>query len=79
MNARTNTLLLLSLSLSAAVAGLTGGYLVETWPDHGARIEAETMTGHLYIAGTGADCRAAWAAAKTEPGTRRVICIQGDE
>ena len=79
MNAKTNTLWLLSLSLSAAVAGLTGGYLLDTWPTHGARIEAETMTGHLYIAGTGADCRAAWAAAKTEPGTRRVICIQGDE
>ena len=77
MNAKTNTLWLLSLSLSAAVAGLTGGYLVETWPTHGARIEAETMTGQLYIAGTGADCRAAWAAARTEPGTRRVICIQG--
>ena len=79
MNAKTNTLWLLSLSLSAAVAGLTGGYLIDTWPTRGARIEAETMTGHLYIAGTGADCRAAWAAAKTEPGTRRVICIQGDE
>ena len=79
MNAKTNTLWLLSLSLSAAVAGLTGGYLIETWPTHGARIEAETMTGHLYIAGTGADCRAAWAAAKTEPGTCRVICIQGDK
>ena len=79
MNARTNTLLLLSLSLSAAVAGLTGGYLIDTWPARGAHIEAETMTGHLYIAGAGADCRAAWAAAKTEPGTRRVICIQGGE
>ena len=79
MNAKTNTLWLLSLSLSAAVAGLTGGYLAETWPTHGARIEAETMTGHLYIAGAGADCRAAWAAARTEPGTRRVICIQGGE
>ena len=79
MNAKTNTLWLLSLSLSAAVAGLTGGYLIDTWPAHGARIEAETMTGHLYIAGTGADCRAAWAAARTEPGTRRVICIQGGE
>ena len=79
MNSRTNTLWLLSLSLSAAVAGLTGGYLIDTWPTHGARIEAETMTGHLYIAGTGADCRAAWAAARAEPGTRRVICIQGDE
>ena len=78
MNAKTNTLWLLSLSLSAAVAGLTGGYLIDTWPTRGARIEAETMTGHLYIAGAGADCRAAWAAAKTEPGTRRVICIQGD-
>ena len=79
MNAKTNTLWLLSLSLSAAVAGLTGGYLIDTWPTHGARIEAETMTGHLYIAGAGADCHAAWAAARTEPGTRRVICIQGGE
>ena len=78
MNAKTNTLWLLSLSLSAAVAGLTGGYLIDTWPTRGARIEAETMTGQLYIAGTGADCRAAWAAARAEPGTRRVICIQGD-
>ena len=77
MNAKTNTLLLFTLAASTAVAGLTGGYLIETWPARGARIEAETMTGHLYIAGTGADCRAAWAAAKTEPGTRRVICIQG--
>ena len=79
MNSRTNTLLLFTLAASGAIAGLTGGYLIETWPARGARIEAETMTGHLYIAGTGADCRAAWAAAKTEPGTRRVICIQGDE
>ena len=79
MNSRTNTLLLFALAASTAAAGLTGGYLIDTWPTHGARIEAETMTGHLYIAGTGADCRAAWAAAKTEPGTRRVICIQGDE
>ena len=79
MNSRTNTLLLFTLAASTAIAGLTGGYLAETWPTRGARIEAETMTGHLYIAGTGADCRAAWAAAKTEPGTRRVICVQGDE
>ena len=78
MNSRTNTLLLFALAASTAIAGLTGGYLIETWPAHGARIEAETMTGHLYIAGTGADCRAAWAAARAEPGTRRVICIQGD-
>ena len=79
MNSKTNTLLLTAIALSGVIAGLTGSYLIETWPAHGARIEAETMTGHLYIAGTGADCRAAWAAAKTEPGARRVICIQGDE
>ena len=77
MNAKTNTFLLFALAASGAVAGLTGGYLIDTWPTRGARIEAETMAGHLYIAGTGADCRAAWAAARTEPGTRRVICIQG--
>ena len=77
MNAKTNTFLLFALAASGAVAGLTGGYLIDTWPTRGARIEAETMTGHLYIAGAGADCRAAWAAAKTEPGTRRVTCIQG--
>ena len=79
MNPRTDTLLLFTLAASGAIAGLAGGYLIDTWPTHGAHIEAETMTGHLYIAGAGADCRAAWAAAKTEPGTRRVICIQGDE
>ena len=79
MNSTTNTLALFALATSAVVIGLTGGDLIDTWPRAGARIEAETMTGHLYIAGTGADCRAAWAAAKTEPGTRRVICIQGDE
>ena len=79
MNAKTNAFLLFALAASGAVAGLAGGYLIDTWPNRGARIEAETMAGHLYIAGTGADCRAAWAAAaaKTEPGTRRVICIQG--
>ena len=79
MNPRTDTLWLFALAASVTIAGVSGGYLIDTWPAHGARIEAETMTGHLYIAGTGADCRAAWAAAKTEPGTRRVICIQGDE
>lgn len=79
MNAKTNAFLLFALAASSAIAGLTGGYLIDTWPTRGARIEAETMTGHLYIAGTGTDCRAAWAAARTEPGTRRVICIQGDE
>lgn len=78
MNPRTDTLWLFALAASVTIAGVSGGYLIDTWPTHGARIEAETMTGHLYIAGTGADCRAAWAAAKTEPGTRRVICIQGD-
>ena len=79
MNPRTDTLWLFALAASVTIAGVSGGYLIETWPARGARIEAETMTGQLYIAGTGADCRAAWAAARTEPGTRRVICIQGDK
>ena len=81
MNPRTDTLWLFALAASVTIAGVSGGYLIETYPTRtrGAHIEAETMTGHLYIAGAGADCRAAWAAARTEPGTRRVICVQGDE